>query len=159
MYIQKLEDIANASAERVGGKAANLAQMIVQGLPVPPGFVINTSAYADHLGILSPANYLKEAKLMREALMASTISEALEGEILSNHHSLQAKKEAPLLCQGREPDPYGQGLLGLFMVGRCLLLQELTGYGPFQRQNGCHYSGNGPLRRFWNYLYQRSGKR
>ena len=49
MYVEKLEDIVNAGAERVGGKAANLAKMMGQGFPVPPGFVITTPAYAEQL--------------------------------------------------------------------------------------------------------------
>jgi phosphoenolpyruvate synthase/pyruvate phosphate dikinase len=49
VYVQKLEDVVNASVEKVGGKAANLAQTMAQEFPVPPGFVINTSAYVEHL--------------------------------------------------------------------------------------------------------------
>ncbi len=36
-----------AAVGRVGGKAANLGELIGAGLPVPPGFVVTTDAYAD----------------------------------------------------------------------------------------------------------------
>lgn len=115
VYVHKLEDIVNAGVEKVGGKAANLAQIMAQGFPVPPGFVINTSAYAEQVERLfshglSPANgqkvihgnsdfigSLEEAKLMREALVASTLSADLEREIFASHHSLQAKREDSLI--------------------------------------------------------------
>ena len=115
VYVQKLEDVANAHVEKVGGKAANLARTMAQDFPVPPGFVINTSAYTDHLARLSPPGLspayeekqmpgnsdfkssLEEAKLIREALAASTLSAELESEILASHHSLQAEREDALI--------------------------------------------------------------
>ena len=103
VYVQKLEDTANSNIEKVGGKAANLTQVMAQGFPVPPGFVINTSAYADHLSrLLSPAksdfkSVSSEAKLIREALMASTLSKDLEKEVLSSHRSLQSERDVPLI--------------------------------------------------------------
>lgn len=97
MYVQKLENLESASVERVGGKAANLAKIMAQDFPVPPGFVINTSAYADHLDGLFSSITPKETKLIREAIVASTLSSDLENEILEGHRSLQAKGKAPLV--------------------------------------------------------------
>lgn len=97
MYVQKLEDIVNAGAEKVGGKAANLAKIMSQGFPVPPGFVITTSAYAEQLAKLSPPGSLRETGLIRKALVASTLPADLEKEILEAHRSLQAGREAPLV--------------------------------------------------------------
>jgi phosphohistidine swiveling domain-containing protein len=34
-------------AERIGGKAANLARLVAAGFPIPPGFVIPADAFAD----------------------------------------------------------------------------------------------------------------
>src|SRR5882762_1388967 len=39
-----LDDVS-ATLERVGGKGASLAQLVGDGLPVPPGFHITTAAY------------------------------------------------------------------------------------------------------------------
>src|SRR3989454_8365069 len=38
--------IDRASLPFVGGKAANLGEMLQAGLPVPPGFCVTTAAYA-----------------------------------------------------------------------------------------------------------------
>ena len=51
-YVQKFENIVNADAERVGGKAATLAKIMSQGFPVPPDFVITTLVYAVQLARL-----------------------------------------------------------------------------------------------------------
>lgn len=43
--IHWLDDLDPAHAPRVGGKAAPLAALAADGLPVPPGFVVDTTAY------------------------------------------------------------------------------------------------------------------
>ncbi len=43
--ILDLADVSDADLPLVGGKAGKLGEMIRQGLPVPPGFVITTDAY------------------------------------------------------------------------------------------------------------------
>src|SRR5260370_39942696 len=39
-------DIDASMLAQVGGKAANLGEMVRAGLPVPPGFCVTTTAYA-----------------------------------------------------------------------------------------------------------------
>ncbi|MGK0171983.1 MAG: hypothetical protein ACI9W2_003717, partial [Gammaproteobacteria bacterium] len=41
----RLDDVADASTEQVGGKARNLGAMLKAQLPVPGGFVVTTTAY------------------------------------------------------------------------------------------------------------------
>jgi pyruvate,water dikinase len=43
-YVLSLRDAAEASVERVGGKAATLARLLVAGHPVPDGFVLTAEA-------------------------------------------------------------------------------------------------------------------
>jgi len=47
--ILDLADVSDADLPLVGGKAGKLGEMIRQGLPVPPGFVITTDAYRAYL--------------------------------------------------------------------------------------------------------------
>ncbi len=42
-----LDQVRLADVELVGGKGANLGELIEAGLPVPPGFVVTSSAYLD----------------------------------------------------------------------------------------------------------------
>jgi rifampicin phosphotransferase len=44
-YVAQLDKIHQYDLKSVGGKAANLGELINAGLPVPPGFVVLTSAY------------------------------------------------------------------------------------------------------------------
>lgn len=44
-YTVGLREVGRGDLARVGGKAANLGEMIQRGYPVPPGFVITTAAY------------------------------------------------------------------------------------------------------------------
>jgi pyruvate,water dikinase len=45
--VRALADVTAADAATVGGKAANLGELIRAGFPVPPGFVLSASAYLD----------------------------------------------------------------------------------------------------------------
>jgi pyruvate, water dikinase len=44
-FIVDLADVSDSDLPLVGGKAGKLGEMIRQGLPVPPGFVVTTEAY------------------------------------------------------------------------------------------------------------------
>ena len=45
-YTVDLQDVSDAELPLVGGKAGKLGELIRQGLPVPPGFVVTTEAYS-----------------------------------------------------------------------------------------------------------------
>ncbi len=44
-FVRWLEEVDKEMREKVGGKAANLGEMIRIGIPVPPGFVVTADAY------------------------------------------------------------------------------------------------------------------
>ena len=46
-YVNRLTDPGDAELARLGGKGANLIELVRAGLPVPPGFVLTTEAYDD----------------------------------------------------------------------------------------------------------------
>jgi pyruvate, water dikinase len=50
--IRRFADIGLADTGQVGGKGANLGEMTRVALPVPPGFVVCTTAFEDFLGAL-----------------------------------------------------------------------------------------------------------
>jgi pyruvate,water dikinase len=56
-FVRWFEDIRLSDAEVVGGKGANLGELTVAKLPVPPGFVITSDAYRyslHHAGVDEP---------------------------------------------------------------------------------------------------------
>ena len=55
-FIVDLGDVSDSDLPLVGGKAGKLGELVRQGLPVPPGFVVTTEAYQSFLD----ATILKE---------------------------------------------------------------------------------------------------
>ncbi|MEU4219568.1 PEP/pyruvate-binding domain-containing protein [Actinoplanes sp. NPDC026623] len=64
-----LIDLADAVAATSGGKAAALARLLAAGLPVPPGFVIPTTAYAEAVAGAGTARRQVERAPMPAALV------------------------------------------------------------------------------------------
>ena len=62
-YIRQLKSLTSQDGELVGGKSANLGELLNAGLPVPDGFAITTLAYK---------------KLVIESEFKTQISEILE---------------------------------------------------------------------------------
>ena len=56
-YVLRFDEVGKDNIPQVGGKGANLGEMVGAGLPVPPGFCITAQAYQDFLvdgGLLEP---------------------------------------------------------------------------------------------------------
>lgn len=51
IYINMLNELDKNSLVQAGGKGANLGELISDGFPVPPGFVVTTAAYRTHLKV------------------------------------------------------------------------------------------------------------
>src|SRR5437867_1854856 len=51
---------SDISVELGGGKAANLARLVRAGFFVPPGFVVTTRAYREHLSVNHLENWILE---------------------------------------------------------------------------------------------------
>jgi pyruvate,water dikinase len=48
-WVQHLSEVTANDADRVGGKAANLGELVAAGFPVPKGFVLTADAYRDSM--------------------------------------------------------------------------------------------------------------
>lgn len=59
--ILDFDKISATDVATAGGKGANLGEMATAGLPVPPGFVIATSAYDDFIGATTIAEGIQHA--------------------------------------------------------------------------------------------------
>src|SRR5665811_1520511 len=54
VYVQQLSQLDKGQVDRVGGKNANLGEMIRSGIRVPPGFAVTVDGYrrfVEHTGI------------------------------------------------------------------------------------------------------------
>jgi phosphohistidine swiveling domain-containing protein len=86
--VVSLDQITRDSITVAGGKGANLGELIQQGFPVPPGFVVTAAAYCDFvagwdLSNLSPAQ-------VRTQIMAAAVSDQLTADMQVSHEQLSA---------------------------------------------------------------------
>ena len=96
-YINNFGDVGPGDVAVAGGKGVGLGGLVQAGLPVPPGFVLNTAAYADfvqanHLeaGIqelaavspqASPQDYEDASTRIRDLFAAGTMPAAIAAEL------------------------------------------------------------------------------
>jgi rifampicin phosphotransferase len=105
MYAPSLQNIHQYNRKTLGGKALNLGELISAGLPVPPGFLVLTSAYECFV----TANNL-QAEIERLALSvfpdepatAETAAQAIAE--LFEHGVLPAEIEATVLAAYQQLD-------------------------------------------------------
>src|SRR4051794_37744188 len=97
-----LEDCTGDCVQLVGGKAVGLGALLHAGLRVPPGFVITTAAYRDHVernglaaeverilsGCTTYEAQLQASEEIRRLFDASAPSEQLADDILRAYAAL-----------------------------------------------------------------------
>ena len=99
-------DVGLLDVQLVGGKGASLGEMVRLGLPVPPGYVVTTTAFRRALSALGPAGAgaaaisgldpddragLEEATApLRDAIAACPLEAELEEDVLRHYRSLGA---------------------------------------------------------------------
>jgi pyruvate,water dikinase len=92
----------------VGGKGANLGELVKFGFPVPPGYIITSSAYFDYLNatnlkgkltdILKGLDFEDTKKLQSVAeeaqklILGTPLPENLKKEIVSAYHKLEVEQ-------------------------------------------------------------------
>ena len=96
-YISDFGDVGPGDVAVAGGKGVGLGGLVRAGLPVPPGFVLNTAAYAEfvaanHLGpgihdlaalppLAAPQDYEDASKRIRALFTGGTLPTAIAAEL------------------------------------------------------------------------------
>ena len=109
-YVKWLSEINKNDVKEVGGKAANLGEMLKIGMPVPPGFVINSQGYSyflqetgldkeiykklEGLDVEDTELLEKRAKEIREMIIEKQMPYDLKDEILEAYGVLGIDKDA-----------------------------------------------------------------
>lgn len=75
-YVLELAGVSLRDVGRVGSKAANLGELMKQGLPVPPGFVLTTDAF-DRFLAENPFKADASAQEVTAARLPSDVTQAL----------------------------------------------------------------------------------
>ncbi|MCL7392553.1 MAG: phosphoenolpyruvate synthase [Thaumarchaeota archaeon] len=106
-FILELESITKEDVPLVGGKGANLGEMLRLGIPVPPGFTVTAYAYKyfmEKAGITeqireivreidfsNPESIEEKTKEIRELILKQEIPKELEVEIVAAYRRLAEK--------------------------------------------------------------------
>ncbi|MGH9075041.1 MAG: PEP/pyruvate-binding domain-containing protein, partial [Acidimicrobiales bacterium] len=117
-------EVLEAPVRCVGAKAATLARLADEGVPVPAFYVVTADAFASHLArnkIVWPApgdeaDREKWAK-MRESIAASPIEEALSRQILGAHARMCSQSGHEMVAvrsSGSEEDSKSASFAGQF---------------------------------------------
>lgn len=105
-YCVWFEEVDKEDAGLVGGKGANLGEMVKAGLPVPPGFIVTANAYfeflkkahlkekiKDKLKNLNHNNskeLQKTAREIRQLITKAEIPPEIASDIFNHYHKLSA---------------------------------------------------------------------
>src|SRR5215218_7639119 len=111
-YTVWLDEISKDDIALAGGKGANLGELSHAGLPVPPGFVITTTAYdayveandiadvivarASVARAEDPAGFEQVAEGIRALFSGGKVPEAMAEEIRASYQELSEDRETPV---------------------------------------------------------------
>lgn len=82
--IRWLNEISRSDLTLVGGKAANLGELITLGLPVPRGFVITADNFASHISASGMLNSLSERLAAEDWIGAESLAVSVIGDCSLN---------------------------------------------------------------------------
>jgi phosphohistidine swiveling domain-containing protein len=98
--VVQLDKSTKATAEKAGGKGANLLELIGLGMPVPGGMIVTTDAYRAHAmrcGLsenisqgLKEHNWAQVETIAQEILTSRPLDETLSGELLENYRRMRS---------------------------------------------------------------------
>ncbi|MDR1237315.1 MAG: phosphoenolpyruvate synthase, partial [Propionibacteriaceae bacterium] len=84
--VAPLDAFGAADLAIVGGKAANLGELLRAGLPVPPGFVVTTAAYAAAVDL--PADPTTPPSALRSVIEATEVPADIQDAIATGYLAL-----------------------------------------------------------------------
>ncbi|MDK1025342.1 MAG: PEP/pyruvate-binding domain-containing protein [Gammaproteobacteria bacterium] len=109
MSVLNLSDVKKTDIELVGGKGANLGELLSHGFPIPPGFIIVSAAYQeifDSLDVrqelagvneLPPREQEEIAQRIRQEFQSVVVPQSLQEKIQAAHDEIQALQDKPVI--------------------------------------------------------------
>ena len=115
-HVRRIVDLAEVGlgdVALVGGKGANLGEMIAAGFPVPPGFVVTAEAYLDSMELAGLRDELAEFARSAGEMTPDALAEATrqaQATVRACHPAgragrrcARASARTRTRCQGRGP--------------------------------------------------------
>jgi pyruvate,water dikinase len=128
-----LEQIGAGDLPLVGGKGANLGELVAAGLPVPNAFCVTTEAYGkfiaerglageliaslDGLDYESHADIEARARAIRDRIVAAPVAEEIERAVLDAYGVLESELGAGVLVSVRS-SATAEDLPGMSFAGQ-----------------------------------------
>ncbi len=133
-YVLRFDEVGKDNIPQVGGKGANLGEMVGAGLPVPPGFCVTAQAYKDFLteaGLQEPIDEIladmqpdvmedvkARSEKIRDLITQSPIPAAIEQEITEAYLALCKELEQPELPVAVRSSATAEDLPGASFAGQ-----------------------------------------
>ena len=133
-YVLRFDKVGKDNIPQVGGKGANLGEMVGAGLPVPPGFCVTAQAYKDFLteaGLQEPIDEIladmqpdvmedvkARSEKIRDLITQSPIPAAIEQEITEAYLALCKELEQPELPVAVRSSATAEDLPGASFAGQ-----------------------------------------
>ena len=133
-YVLRFDEVGKDNIPQVGGKGANLGEMVGAGLPVPPGFCITAQAYQDFLtesGLHEPIDEIladmqpddmEDVKVrsekIRDLITNSPMPSAIEQKITDAYLELSKELEQPELPVAVRSSATAEDLPGASFAGQ-----------------------------------------
>ncbi len=95
-YVRRLEEITKEDIAIVGGKGANMGEMIHIGMPVPPGFIVTTAAFEKLIqihGIRDKIKAMLDTINVEDTNMLMSTSQKIKELIISQDFPNEIKTE------------------------------------------------------------------
>ena len=111
--VLSLDEVGTGDESLVGGKGANLGELLRNGFPVPPGFIVCADAYARFLEVLElgaelrradsalPEEVVQRCAAIRERLESEELPGELAKLILAAHGRLIENRGRSIVCAVR----------------------------------------------------------
>ncbi|MBD3648376.1 MAG: phosphoenolpyruvate synthase, partial [Pseudomonadales bacterium] len=94
MDVVSLDEVSRADIDLVGGKGANLGELMKQGFPVPPGFVVTAQVYGRLLDRFnSDPTLSSDTDAIRASFESADLDEPLINDIVRQHEILQGSRD------------------------------------------------------------------
>ena len=94
MTVRSPTEVTTADLAQVGGKAANLGELMAHGFPIPLGFVICADTYA---GALASIEIDPDLAAIRRRLIEDDFAPHVKRDILAAHDQIQAARVRPVV--------------------------------------------------------------
>lgn len=112
-YVVSINEVGRGQIDQVGGKGANLGELIKSGIPVPPGFVVTTSSFKQFIedndikdqieqiilqtDVDDSLSLTESSSKIKKIILSSKVPSEIERKIIENYQKLITKRAGEVI--------------------------------------------------------------